>query len=328
MRKSRTERCPKCGSLSVIKWGRQKGHQRYKCKECGNMFTHRRKDVSKGNRFVWLKWWILGKQTIKQISDLSGYSERQLSRWFDEYLRSYPEWQMQRREKVNLLIDGTWFPNRVCLVLYRDENIKTTLLYRITDDEWEEEIVEDLINIQNLGIEIRSVTSDGGKNIIKAVAKACPNAIRQRCLAHIQRECNTWLTQHPQSEAGRELKRLVNMISKVKTRNDRLQWEIFLEQWYQTYKDWITKKSFKIQSHTEWYTHKMVRKSYIHLKHALPNMFLFIDNPDVPRTTNALESFFGHMYENISLHRGLSKTHCQNHVKWYLYFRNQSNKQK
>ena len=140
MSKTRHERCPHCGSLKVIKWGRQRGHQRYKCKQCGGMFTFRRKDISKSNRFVWFEWWILRKQTVPQIAELSGCSERQLYRWFDEYLENYPRWRIQRREKVNLLIDGTWFPNKMCLVVYRDERVKATLLYRLTDNEWEEEI--------------------------------------------------------------------------------------------------------------------------------------------------------------------------------------------
>ena len=92
----------------------------------------------------------------------------------------------------------------MCLVLYRDETVRTTLFYRLTDDEWEDQIREDLENLQLAGIEIESVTSDGGRNIIKAVKKACPNAVRQRCLAHIQRECLIWITKHPQSEAGQD----------------------------------------------------------------------------------------------------------------------------
>ena len=130
MAKTRRERCPNCGFLEVIKWGRRGNHQRYKCKNCGSLFTFRRKDISKANRFVWFEWWVLRKQTIPQISELSGYSERQLYRWFNEYLEEYPTWNIQRQEKVNLLIDGTWFPNKMCLVVYRDETVKTTLLYR------------------------------------------------------------------------------------------------------------------------------------------------------------------------------------------------------
>lgn len=86
------------------------------------------------------------------------------------------------------------------------------------------------------GVVIESVTTDGGKNIIKAVEKACPHAIRQRCLAHIQRVCNVWLTKSPKSVAGKELKRIVNLISKVKTNNDMLQWRIELADWYERHR--------------------------------------------------------------------------------------------
>ena len=322
MVKTRRERCPYCGFLDVVKWGRRNNHQRYKCKSCNSTFTFRRKDISQTNRFIWFEWWILRKQTVAQIAELSGYSQRQLYRWFNEYLQRYPKWRVKRREKVNLLIDGTWFPNKMCLVVYRDETVKTTLLYRLTDDEWEEQILEDLENIQSLGIEIESVTSDGGRSIIKAARKACPHTVRQRCLAHIQRECLTWITKHPQSDAGRELRELVRLICAIKTHNDRLQWTVDFKKWCEKYRDYLEEKTFNEESHAEWYTHKMVRRAYVHIKKALPDMFHFLDNPKIPKTTNALESFFGHLKGNMTLHRGLSYEHCQNYVKWYLFFRN------
>lgn len=326
MQKTRKKRCPECGFLSTQKWGTRNGHQRYKCNNCGSLFTFRRKDVSQRNKFIWFEWWILRKQTIAEISQMSGYSEKTLRNWFDEYLKSYPQWEIQRREKVNLLIDGTWFPNKLCLVLFRDERVKTTLFYRLTDNEWEEEIYEDLMNIQSLGIEIESITSDGGSNIIKSVKRACPEAKHQRCLAHIQRECLIWLTKHPKSDAGKDLRHIVTLIHKIETLNDSLYWKFLFKQWYEQYKEFVNTKSCKPETNTQWYTHKMVRKAYVHIRRALPNMFHFIENPAIPKTTNALESFFGHLKENISLHRGLSYTHYQNYVKWYLYFRNEANK--
>ena len=106
MQKTRRRRCPECGFLSTQKWGKRNGHQRYKCNNCGSLFNASRKDITQQNRFVWFEWWILRKQTIIEISQMSGYSERTLRRWFDDYLKSYPQWEIQRREKVNLLIDG------------------------------------------------------------------------------------------------------------------------------------------------------------------------------------------------------------------------------
>ena len=137
MLKTRKTRCPYCGFLDVIKCGKQCGHQRHKCNNCQILFIFRRKDVSQANRLVRFERWIIRKQTISQISELSGHSERQLYCWFDEYLKAYSKWEIQRREKVNLLIDGMWFPNKMCLIVYRDDRVETTLFYRLTDDEWE-----------------------------------------------------------------------------------------------------------------------------------------------------------------------------------------------
>lgn len=171
MGKIRKIRCLGCDSLDVISWRIREGKQRFKCKQCGLLLTRTNQGVSKKNRFIWLKEWIEGKQTFGQIAKKSGYSERTLKRYFYDYLSDYPTWQIRKKEKVNLLIDGTYFASKVCLILYRSDTIKATLFYRLTDGEWFEELVEDLSNLTSLGIEIDSVTCDGLSNIIKAVKK-------------------------------------------------------------------------------------------------------------------------------------------------------------
>jgi hypothetical protein len=50
-----------------------------------------------------------------------------------------------------------------CLVVYRANNIKATLFYRLTDDEKEWEIITDLQTIRRMGVRIESVTSDVGQ---------------------------------------------------------------------------------------------------------------------------------------------------------------------
>ena len=325
MAKIRRSRCPHCDSLNVISWGEQSGHQRYKCKSCNKVFTFRRKDISEKNRFVWFEWWVLGKQTIEQISAMSGYSVRQLKRWFYKYLENAPTWSIRRRESVNLLIDGTWFPNKLCLVVYRDNNIKATLFYRLTDKEREWEIITDLEKLKSIGIRVSSVTSDGEANIIRAVKYACPHAVRQRCLAHIERECLGWITQHPKSAAGITLRRLICQISHIQTHNDVRWWIRELNRWHDEYEEFIKERTISPTGERT-YTHDNIRKAYLHVHRAIPDMFKFIDHPDIPKTTNALESFFGHLKDHMRLHRGLSFEHHKDFVKWYLYFRNEEQK--
>jgi len=267
----------------------------------------------------------MGRQTLTRLKDQSGWSDRRLRNYFEEWLEAYPTWQVIPSERVNLLIDGTYFKGNLCLVLYRDDKIKFTQLYRLTDGEWEEEICEDLKNLLKLGVEIESITCDGHRSILNAAKKACKQVTIQRCIVHIQRMCKIWLTQSPQSLAGIDLLKIVHRLHEISDREQWGYWVVSLIRWHEKHQNFVNEKSFNPLTGRYWYTHKMVRRSFITIKRALPNMFNYLDNPRIPKSTNGLESFFGHLKDNLSIHRGLSIKHRKSFIKWYLYFKNKAN---
>ncbi len=55
-------------------------------------------------------------------------------------------------------------------------------------------------------------------------------------------------------------------------------------------------------------------------------MFLYTTNDNVPKSSNSIEAFFGHLKDHLRLHRGLSDAHFKDFVKWYLYFNSNQNK--
>lgn len=311
--------------MEVIGWGIRNGKQRFQCKSCGIYFTRNNKGVTKSNRFVWFRKWILQKQTLEIISKDSGYSVRTLKRYFHEYLSVPPKLSVYPSEKINLIVDGTYFSNNLCLIVYRDNTIKFTQLYRLTNGEWYEEIKEDLENLLALNVKIESITCDGHRAILKAINKVCKDVKLQRCIIHIQRMCRIWLSANPKSEAGIDLRKIVSTVHLIENEVQKQIWLKELIDWYNLYEDFVNEKSFSKETGRYWYTHKMVRRSFIVISKALPNMFHYLQNPWIPKSTNGLESFFGHMKDNLRIHRGLSKQHRKNFIKWYLYFRNSSN---
>jgi hypothetical protein len=311
--------------LDVIGWGIRNGKQRFQCKSCRIYFTRNNKGVTKSNRFVWFRKWILQKQTLQIISKDSGYSVRTLKRYFHEYLSVPPKLSVYPSEKINLIVDGTYFSNNLCLIVYRDNTIKFTQLYRLTNGEWYEEIKEDLENLLALNVKIESITCDGHRAILKAINKVCKDVKLQRCIIHIQRMCRIWLSANPKSEAGIDLRKIVSTVHLIENEVQKQIWLKELIDWYNLYQDFVNEKSFSKETGRYWYTHKMLRRSFIVISKALPNMFHYLQNPWIPKSTNGLESFFGHMKDNLRIHRGLSKQHRKNFIKWYLYFRNSSN---
>jgi hypothetical protein len=135
------------------------------------LFTWTNKVVENNNHFIWFKKWIIGKQTLEYICQESGYSKRTLQNYFKYFLNKPPVFVIPQKEEVHLLIDGTYFTNDICLVVYRNNDIKCTQLYRISHSEAYHEIIEDLNNIKLLGIKVSSITCDGHRALLKAVKK-------------------------------------------------------------------------------------------------------------------------------------------------------------
>ena len=319
----RRQRCPKCGSLNIIRWGSREGHQRYKCRDCETSFVKHKEGVRQSNSLVWFRKWVLGKQTIEDIAQECGYSARQVHRWFDEYLDSSPSWTMNTSRPIYLLIDGTYYSDGHCLILYRAENLKRTIFYRFTTHEDDDEIASDLISIRDLGYDVIGITTDGGDNIIRAVQFVFPNVPRQRCVVHVQRECLNSITQRPRSTEAKLFRNLIQDLRVVKTKNDKLWWLNMYTRWIEDNEEYIFQKAMVSYSHQEYYVHNDLRKAYIHLKRALPILFTY---PGVPKTTNALEAVFGHIKGQIRSHRGLAESRIDNFVKWYLFFNDEKKK--
>ena len=279
------------------------------------MFTPNAPHQRLYNRFIWFKKWILERQTYKTLSRDSGLSISTLKRIFYALLEQSPQVKILKRSSVHLRMDATYF-QQFCLLCYQDHKDGYTQLIRFTDGEHYQKIKEDLDNLIRLGVQIESVTTDGHKSILKAIKKSLPSVLVQRCLVHIQRMCLLWLTRFPKHLAAIELRRLVLMLLYIKTNNDRLYWIKKLIHWYEQHKNYLQEKTYNEKTGRYWYTHKLVRRSYFTIKGALPNMFHYLSNPQIPSSTNGIEGFFGHLKNHLDLHRGLTVKNRINFIKW------------
>ncbi|TKK64476.1 transposase [Ilyomonas limi] len=307
--------------MAVIRWGKRGGKQRFKCNNCGMLFTRSAPEQRLQNRFIWFEKWILERQTYATLSRDSSLSRATLQRLFYTFLDQSPQVKIIRRNSVHLRMDATYF-KQFCVVCYQDDEDGYTQLIRITDGEHFSEIKEDLDNLIKLGVQIESITTDSHKSALKAIKKSLPNVTVQRCLVHIQRMCLLWLTRFPKHPAGVELRALVLMLLKIQSANDRLYWTGELTLWYNRHKEYLAEKVYNENTGRYWYKHKPLRRSYFTIKRALPNMFHFLNNPKIPATTNGIEGYFGHLKNHLDLHRGLSIKHRINFIKWYIFLSN------
>jgi len=209
------------------------------------LFIWRNESKHYERKFIWFRKWVMERHVYKNLVRDSGMSQSSLQRLFKHYLSHVPPLTIRHKQQSHLLIDGTYFPGNICLILYWDHDVQFTQLYRLTDEEGYQEIKEDLENLKSLTIEIVSITCDGHRAILKAIRKVLPHVIVQRCVVHVVRQCKTWLTQHPQSFAAMELLSIINELHGIKTLDQSSTWLLSLWCWEKKYSSFIAERLLK-----------------------------------------------------------------------------------
>jgi transposase-like protein len=226
-------------------------------------------------------------------------SSKSISRLFKIYLAKAPKIAVKSKSNVHLLIDGTYLPNGVCLILYYDHDIKYVQLYRTAKQEKFREIYQDLMGLKTLGVEVYSVTCDGHKSILRSVAKVYPEALIQRCLVHVKRQSRAYLSGNPKLQAGRELLFISKQLTYIKTQEHCSLWLLSMHHWYQAHRNTLMEESINPQTGKYWFTHKGLHQAYILIYQAMPHLFTYLNDPQIPATTNPLESYFKHLKEKL-----------------------------
>jgi len=157
---------------------------------------------------------------------------------------------------------------------------------------------------------------DGERSVIRAIREVWPQVKIQRCLYHIQHEGMRWLRSTPKTEAGTLLRGLLNTLCGIRTREER---DLFLrayDSWTVRYRDEV------LALPRDQVAYKDLKRTMNLINNAIPDMFHFLDDPQVPNTTNTLESFYSRLKPDYWSHRGLSAHHRIPYLSWYCYFKN------
>jgi transposase-like protein len=172
------------------------------------------------------------------------------------------------------------------------------------------------ISLKHQGLNPVFITTDGERSITRAMKFVWPQVKLQRCLYHLQHEGMRWLRTYPKTEAGKELRAILTKLSRIKTIKER-------DAFIQTYLAWVNKyKEFVLSLPHTTVAFKDLRRTMVLINNALPDMFYYLENKGVHSTTNALEGFHSRLKADYRRHRGLTKEHRIQYIRWYCYFEN------
>jgi transposase-like protein len=170
--------------------------------------------------------------------------------------------------------------------------------------------------LKKQGLKPHYITMDGERSVTRAISMVWPKARVQRCLYHIQREGMRWLRTYPKTLAGRQLRSILRTLCSIKSVKEQ---NAFIN----SYKTWISKhKKFIKSLPVSNVAFKDLKRTIVLINNALPDMFYYLKEANIPATTNTLESFYSRVKADYRRHRGLTQMHKIHYLKWYCYLKN------
>jgi transposase-like protein len=216
-----------------------------------------------------------------------------------------------------LIYDGTYFHKDGCFISLMDGRSQKIISHIYARKEGYKATVGWFREMRaRRGLYPLYITMDGERSVMRAIAETWPQAKIQRCLYHIQREGMRWLRSYPKTLAGKALRLLLKTVCQIRTKAER---DLFIE----AYESWVEAyKDFVLALPRTQVAYKDLKKTMALIKNALPDMFYYLDNPAIHKTTNALEGFYSRLKADYRSHRGLSRKHRISYLSWYCYFKN------
>ncbi len=295
----------------MIRWGVAKQNkQRFRCKYCKVSGIKKRHDTSIKNIEVLFERWLLHTETLDRLSKSRHTKPSALIRLFAQFWNEEITPLPYLGNGLCIVVDGIFVGRHYCILIAIDSNgIPITWYGCIKENTttW----VELFERAKKQGVTTPSlIVSDGQKGLLKAMDLVFPTIPQQRCMTHVVRLAQAWLTRFPQTIAGRELRTIVGALYSVTTQEGVKNWNKIFNHWCAIHYDFLKEKSIPSRDSRPWFTHRKLRAVRSLVIHAQPELFTFLSIPNTPKTTNDVEGGLNSpMKALLRHHRGMPPQH-------------------
>jgi len=319
----------------MLKYGYTKsGKQRWYCSQCKTTTIRTRPDITKTKWKRLFTHWLLSSTSLKQLSQNLKISSRTLSYHFETIWTEFKQELGNKKVytcigKTNtlstthkgesssikvLILDATYIKRDYVVLIAKDLNhvLGFGFYSKENYDNWFD-FLKKLFPDPRFYPQV--VVVDGKRGLTPALYSVFGHRVKiQRCLFHLHLLFRDHLTLRPKTQAGRELKSLINQLSSVTDKPTMFSWLLKFFLWFSYYQPLLLKvphpkKKDKSDKPIWYYKNKKLRAAFSLIKNSLPYLFTFLYYPYVPRTTNHVEAGINAcLKELIHRHRGLSPT--------------------
>lgn len=252
--------------------------------------------------------------SMRQLETQSGYCHSTLRRIISYWLARPPRSSSELSVFKYLVIDGSYLLARqTAAVGIADTACRCLVDGRYGMKEGERRMQEWCVRLREEGLMPTSITIDGLKQVQALLGAVWPGVIIQRCLVHIQRQGLAWCRRDPHTAAVRHLRKLFEEVTHISTIQERDRFIALWEEWEKRFGAPIALRPGRGRVFSD------VKRAGSLLHYALPNMFHYLEDYQIPNNTNWLESYFSRLKSRYRQHRGLSKKNRLNYFIWFFY---------
>lgn len=305
-----------CSSKVKLNGKTNQNKQRYLCLGCKKSFLWKSSKPLEERRFSWFKLWISEGYSVRELSSLKRISQSTVKRVIHYWLGKVPEQSKIDFSKVkHIILDGTFLKRPRGIYAAMDSETHQLIYAEFNVRESKADLFKFYNKLSDAGLNPESATTDGNTVQTRQLADCWPEIKLQRCIVHVQRQGLSWCRRNPKRTDAKHLRELLLKLTEVRTKQDSLR---FIKGFYA----WENRFGTGIENSPNrgWVFSDLIRARSLVTK-ALPNLFHYIDDPKIARSTNALEGYFSRVKEHYRLHRGLSNKNKINYFKWYFFLK-------
>lgn len=285
------------------------------CKNCKRSFHWGNLKNKQNQERIYFEQWIKEWYSVRQLTDRTKHSASKIYRILDYWIKEPTTWNSENKEICCYAIfDWTFLhrPNSIVAIINADKNEIVSGEYGVHENS-EKEMYKFFNKLKEEWLSLRSCTVDGNPTVIKVLYQVWPEIIIQRCLVHIQRQGVMWCRKNPKRADTKKLREIFIQVPYIKTKQQR---NMFLDK----VNLWEQKFGFSINSKPEkGKVFSDLKRARSMLLNALPNMFHYLENNNIPNTTNAIEGYFSRLKRNYRNHRGLHPEKRYNYFRWFFH---------
>ena len=251
--------------------------------------------------------------TLRELARLSHLSLATIRRTVAYWLERPPTLQSSCGTIKHIIVDGTFLRRNRGIYAAMNTQGHRLIAGGYNIREGAKDLASFYRQLSTRGLMPHSATVDGNPQQMNYLRAVWPSITLQRCIVHVQRQGLSWCRRTPKRTDAKHLRKLFLMLTDVRTLTQARRFIRRVHTWEQRFGP-----SIASSPNRGWVFGDLLRSRSMLLK-ALPDLFHFVHDSQIARSTNALEGYFSRLKEHYRRHRGLSPKHRDAYFKWCFY---------